>query len=442
MQLKLVADDRELVDIQAIVDQVDTTTMKFALNDLVGVRHRTGNPTFLAETKNYIQQTFTQAGLYAYRDTFDFDANYSGENIAGRKAGTTDEDSAYYITAHFDTVNGSPGADDNGSAVAGMLEALRILGPLEFRKSLRFIGFDLEEVQLNGSMHFARNSVPAWEKLDGVVNLEMIGYYSDSVGSQQTPFGFNLLFPDAYNQVEADSFRGNFIINVGATTGGGQKVHRSIDSAAVRYVPGLKVISLALNQNTIPLATDLLRSDHASFILNGQPALMLTDGANFRNPHYHQPTDVVSTINFTFMKQVTQAAIGAICELADVRNATVAYSEPFLLDLPLSRLADRGLKPVLNLRVQPNPSEQAVRLTANLPSSGATSLRIVNLNGQLVWQQSWFNLPSGDHSWEWDGHDQAGNHLPNGVYIALLEHPAGEASTRIIRMDLGCGHTH
>ena len=95
----------------------------------------------------------------------------------------------------------APGADDNGTAIAGMLEAMRILSGFSFRNSLRFIGFDLEEPGLKGSIRYVSSSIPDYEEIGGVLNMEMIGYTCEEPNCQTVPFGFNLLFPEAYDSL-------------------------------------------------------------------------------------------------------------------------------------------------------------------------------------------------------------------------------------------------
>src|SRR5690606_13275738 len=139
----------------------------------------------------------------------------TGRNLIGRFAGYAEETTTYVLDAHYDTVPNTPGADDNGSGVVGMLEAMHILSPLPSRRTLEFIAFDNEEDLLTGSTTYVQQGIPAYVQIAGVINFEMIGYYSDQPNSQDVPTGFNQLFPDYYNALAADQFRGNFL--AGAT---------------------------------------------------------------------------------------------------------------------------------------------------------------------------------------------------------------------------------
>ncbi|MBI5914051.1 MAG: M28 family peptidase, partial [Bacteroidetes bacterium] len=288
-RLMLVADDLQPVDIQAIVDQVDSTRLYDDLDFLEGIRHYTANPTHLQATKDFIEFQFQQNNLETYLHEFDY-GNYGAANIIGRQIGTANEAQTYILGGHFDTVFDAPGADDNGSAVAGMLEAMRVLSPYSFKKSVKFIGFDLEEAGLVGSLKYVQNGILPGEGMAGMIDFEMIGYYSEAPNSQTLPAGFDILFQEAYNEVASQEFKGNFITDVGKT-GNSQVLMDAYDSASTAFVPQLRVIPVEAPPAWQVLTPDLGRSDHAPFWVADIPAIMLTDGANFRNLNYHTPND-------------------------------------------------------------------------------------------------------------------------------------------------------
>lgn len=319
-QLKIVADDLFQLDIQEIVNQVDSNRLRANLEFVEGVRHRISGEPHLEAVKDSIEAHFLAHDLETHRMDFIYQ-NYTGQNIIGRKQGTTKTDSTYIVDGHFDTVSNSPGADDNGSAVVGMMEVLRVLSPYSFKKSIRFIGFDLEEAGLRGSLAYVA-AIPPTETIEGVFNLEMIGYFTNQPNTQDFPNGFQLLYPDVYDAVAEDDFRGNFITNIGDVNS--EALQAAYDTAAVRYVPDLRVISIIAPPTWATLTPDLGRSDHAAFWLQNMPALMLTDGSNFRNPHYHSPNDIVETLDFTFMANVVKATVGALAEEAEITHSSSA----------------------------------------------------------------------------------------------------------------------
>lgn len=374
-QLKIVADDRYETDIQEIVDQVDSSLLRQRLSDIAGVRHYFGNPANLNRCRDTLEQAFLAYGLETYRQNFPF-SNTTGQNIIGSLKGAVSADTVIIIDGHYDTVSNSPGADDNGSATAGVLEAARILSSYRFRKTIRFIGFDLEEAGLRGSLYYTQH-LPENELTEGVLNMEMIGYYSTEPNSQELPTGFNVLYPAAYQALVDNAFRGDFITNVGLLNY--QPLSNSFNAAAAQYVPELKVIPITANANLIP--PDLLRSDHGPFWQAGIPALMLTNTAEYRNHNYHTPNDTLGTLNFTFMSNVVKAVIATAAELAEPQHSTEAVAS-----VQITTGADHLHALDCTYWVSPNPARGELSIRFGPCAPAALNVELLNAHGQPVWQ--------------------------------------------------------
>ncbi len=325
----LEANDRQAVDIQQMVNQVDSGRLYNDVAAMEGLRHRNTGPGNLQNTRDTLYHRFEKYGMIPWKQTFSFGA-VNGQNIIGKLPGMVNEDTVYIIDAHYDGVPNAPAADDNASGTAGVLEAARILSQYSFEKSIRFIGFDLEEVGLRGSIAYVSSGIHPMENIDGVLNFEMIGYYSNRPNSQTVPGGFNLLFPAAYGQLQSDNFRGNFISSVGNTNS--NSLNTSFKTNAQLYVPQLKVIDLEVPGNGT-IAPDFRRSDHAPFWDTNRKALMLTDGANFRNSNYHTVNDVKDSLDFGFMTNVVKATIATVAALAIPRHSD---REVFAVSNPVS----------------------------------------------------------------------------------------------------------
>jgi Peptidase family M28 len=317
LDIRITALDRQPLDIAALVAQVDSTRLKNRVKWLEGVRHRTAGATHLKEVQDSIIEHFIELELGFKQANFVY-TGYTARNIIGNRSAASTSHQTVIVDAHYDTVNNSPGADDNGSGTAGMMEIANILAQYPSKKGLRYIGFDLEETGLTGSQNYVTNLAPA-DSISAVLNFEMIGFYDTMANTQTLPTGFNILFPAAYNQVASDGFRGNFITNVGNANS--TALVTKFNMAAQTYVPGLKVIDVVSpgNGSAVP---DLLRSDHAPFWLSGRQALMLTDGANFRNLNYHTANDKADKLNYRFMQQVVQATLATACDVAEVQHGT------------------------------------------------------------------------------------------------------------------------
>ena len=206
------------------------------------------------------------------------------------------------VGAHYDTVPGSPGADDNASAVAALIE---LAGMLESEKlPIRFVAFANEELPYfmgpdMGSWVSAKRSRDRGEEISAMLSLEMLGYYSDKPRSQRYPPLLGLFYPD----------RANYIAFVG-DLGAFGLVRKSV--SAFRKHSDFPSEWLA-GPAFIPGVT---RSDHWSFRNLGFPAIMVTDTAYNRNPHYHRPSDTPDTLDYARMADVTLGIAGVLRELA------------------------------------------------------------------------------------------------------------------------------
>ena len=410
--VKLVADDRFQIDIQELVDQVDSNRLRTDLEYLCGIRHRTAGLAHLQEVQDTLEQLFLENQLQTNRQGFPFGA-YQGQNIIGRLQGTVAEDTVYIVDAHYDTVNNSPGADDNASGLAGVMEAVRILSNYNFKKSIKFIGFDLEEDGLVGSNWYVNLAGPPdYETNVGAYNFEMIGYFDTTANSQTLPPGFELLFPAANQALIEDQFRGNFITNVGISSFA--DFAATFDNAAATYVPGLKVLTLVAPDALVP--PDLARSDHARFWEAGLPAIMLTDGANFRNINYHTPEDEFNSLNYTFMSQVIQATIAAVAESAEIQHSSTAETT-VSITTSVSNTLD------CNLRLISNTGEETLQIQLEHCTQKPELVQLFSVNGQLLRQ---YNVVQEERiSLSTIG-------LPDGLYLLKLIGEKGQLVRKVV----------
>jgi aminopeptidase YwaD len=236
---------------------------------------------------------------------------YSGVNVVARRAGSTAR--TWLVGAHYDTVPGSPGADDNGIAVAGLLEIARVLEGSRPRDAIELVAWDLEERDIAGSSWMAREARRVQAPLEGVICLEMIGCCLKDPATQRFPPGMGFMLPDLVSWARAREMRGDFIAIVAD--------ERSLPIARALYagceragVPAITVEAVGVAA-TLP---DLQRSDHASFWEHGFPAVMVSDTAEFRNPHYHSAHDTPDTLDYEFAARVVSATVHALETLAGI----------------------------------------------------------------------------------------------------------------------------
>ncbi len=324
--LQITASDREPLLIEDILNGLEMSRLQNDLTQLQGRRNALTDASHLTKSRNYITSEMAK-----FLPTTELKANVPQGNCINymyERWGNSKPNHVYIIDAHYDTFSQSPGADDNGSGVVGVMEALRLLSPYASKHTLRFLFFDLEEAGLVGSNLYVNNQLNRFDSVKAVINFEMIGYYSNLPNTQELPTGFNQLFPEAYNAVINNQSRGDFITNTGNTFSSFLK--NKFAAAAIKYVPNLKVISLEVPGNGA-IVPDLRRSDHASFWDKNMAALMITDGANFRNKNYHTTRDSIQTLNFNFMSQVIKTSIATIAELAEVSHST---SKDIFIQIP------------------------------------------------------------------------------------------------------------
>jgi peptidase M28-like protein len=226
-------------------------------------------------------------------------------NILAERKGTLEPERVIEIGAHYDTVPYSPGADDNSSGVAAVLEVARVLADSRPRKTIRFCFFGSEEVRLLGSAaHVEAIRREASPVVEGLLNLDGVGVATDASDSQQAPIRIPLItwLPST----------GNFIAVVGNGSSGW--LGNLFEDAADVYVPELPYYSA----NRLGGMLEVSRhSDHAKYWDAGYPAILLSDTSAMRHDRYHQPSDTPDTLNYAFLRQVAQASAATLLEWAD-----------------------------------------------------------------------------------------------------------------------------
>lgn len=258
----------------------------------------------LEATKHYILSYLKDLGYTPIIQ----DYNYNGKtysNIIASIKGSEYPGKTVVVGAHYDTVYGTPGADDNASSVAVLLELCRALKDFLPRRTLKLIFFTLEEPpsfrsKFMGSYIYASEAKAKGENISAMVCLEMVGYYSDKEGGQTFPLPFmSLMYPSTPN----------FIAVVGNLPSRNlvKRIKNFINKSSKIPVETLSTVSF------VP-GVDF--SDHRSFWKMGYPAVMITDTAFYRNPNYHSAKDTIDTLNFDKMSSLFVGLVQAIKDLS------------------------------------------------------------------------------------------------------------------------------
>ncbi|HET6677191.1 MAG TPA: M28 family peptidase [Nitrospira sp.] len=273
---------------------------------LVGERHPHSAPEALARAAAYVAAQFAGFQWTTTRQSFRaLGKSYSNilavKAPAGRPA--KERQAPLLIGAHYDTVMASPGADDNASALAVLLEVADQLRYTGVTRPVWLAAFCLEEQGLLGSRAFALHLKQAGQPLYGAIVLECVGYVSHEAGSQGTPPGVPISVPTV----------GNFLGIIGNEAS--RHLIAAVERSARSAAPAMPTLALAVPGRGEALP-DVRRSDHAAFWDEGYPAVMLTDTANFRNPHYHLPSDTLDTLDLGFIEAVSRTVAASVVELA------------------------------------------------------------------------------------------------------------------------------
>lgn len=269
-------------------------------------RHPVAAPEALAAAADWIAVELDAAGLRVERQLFQWNAQEFA-NILGTKDGVDPTRPWVIVGAHFDSVAHSPGADDNASGVAAMLEIARLLQGRTCAATIQFVGFNLEEVQtwLPPTYRIGSRAYVAWLKnqvarIAGAFVLEMVGF----TGPRQRA-------PAAVRLVKRVPREGRFLAAIGDAESG--HMLRALERAADGSVE-LVTLDVPFKGFVVP---DTRRSDNARFWDAGWPALMVTDTAELRNPHYHKASDTPESLDYLFMARTANAVARAVAALAE-----------------------------------------------------------------------------------------------------------------------------
>ena len=270
----------------------------------------------LAKASEYIEQHFVSLGLDTRRQVWTvYGQEYS--NVVARYTSPrplegNEARPLLVVGAHYDVAGDQPGADDNASAVAGLLETARLLAKLkpDLAYDIELVGYCLEEPPFfggtdMGSYVHAKSLHDAGIPVKGMICYEMIGYYSDEPGSQPVPD------PSLVGLVPTV---GNFIGVIG------RPEHREFNQAfyqAMAKDSEIEVVGIGLPDQHFPSALSGLvgLSDQRNYWKFGYPALMINDTSYVRNPHYHQVTDTMDTLDFDRLTQTVNSAYRGIVGL-------------------------------------------------------------------------------------------------------------------------------
>ncbi len=292
-------------DVSVRINAITSSTAREQMEELLAIGPRySGDEAQTANSIAFLKAKLESFGYRVHEEPCGLEIDgVPQRNVIAELTGQREPNLVCELGAHYDTVPGSPGADDNGSGVVGVLEVARVLSDATVGKTVRFCFFAAEELGLHGSTAHVEQLAESDRVVEGTIVLEMIGYASSEEGSQEAPIRIPLIASLPYT--------GDFICVVGNFSSGG--LGNVYEYAADAYEPDLEYYSA----NRIGgFFADAARSDHFPYWEAGRTAIMLTDTANFRNPNYHQETDTIDTLDFEFLARTTRATAAALLHWA------------------------------------------------------------------------------------------------------------------------------
>ncbi len=270
------------------------------------------HPQRLEQAARYIEAQLTAAG-WAVKGQAYILQGHRVRNIVAQIEGHERPEEIVVIGAHYDSVIGSPGANDNATGVAALLELARVLSGERPRRTLRLVAFVNEEPPFfktsdMGSRIYARQAKQRGEKIVAMVSLETIGYYSEEEGSQMFPFPLlRFFYPTRANFIAfVANFRSRALL---------QQALKAFRASSTFPAEGLVAPKWLIGVDW---------SDHWSFWRSGYPAIMITDTALFRYRHYHSRKDTPDQVNYEALARVAAGVVGMTRRLADFPRPPLA----------------------------------------------------------------------------------------------------------------------
>jgi hypothetical protein len=323
-------------------DEIDPARLRALVESLPGPRNRLNAPEAMATADALITDAWRSAGWSVERQELDLRgvwgvrdrpagnrpgkratryARLRGANLVATMAGA-DRD-AVVLVAHHDTVADSPGADDNGAAIALLVEAARLLARGRLRRTVVLAAPDFEEIGLIGSRELVR-WLRARYRVRAAIVFDPIGFMDARLGTQRVPPGIGLLYPAQVARLRARNLVGDGVVAI--HRGSSTDLARVWTECAAAVLGRDRIFTLRdpadlpvigpLLGLTLPVARNFSRSDHRRFWDAGLPAIHVTNTAEFRNPNYHRPTDLPATLDYETLTDIIAATVLAVRRLA------------------------------------------------------------------------------------------------------------------------------
>ena len=290
-------------DVQAVAAIGPRATMR--LQSIPDGYEFVRDPGKVHEAGEWVARRAGQSGATVTRHEYDV-AGTTCANLEVELPGRSHPKEIVVVSAHYDTVPGSPGANDDGSGVAALFWLIESLQSAHCDRTIRFLFFVNEELphaytEEMGSRVYAKACRQRGDNIVAMLSLDPIGYYSREKGSQKYPWPLNWYYPST----------GDFL---------GVVSNRANAGLMKRVVASFRRHARFPSEGVAMNVSDVERSDHGSFWLNGYPAVLVTDTGEFRDPNYHAASDTPDKVDYDALARVVEGLRGVILDLASVNE--------------------------------------------------------------------------------------------------------------------------
>ncbi|TVR37045.1 MAG: M28 family peptidase [Cryomorphaceae bacterium] len=405
--VKVIADDGQNPGYENITGKVAEGRLQRDILTMQGPRHYLTGAPGLEIAQRLLTNRLHDLGMDVRRQKIML-GSYEGQNISGQLRGDVTETDVIMVAAHYDTDGESQGANDNASGVAVMLEAARILTEVKLRKSVVFVGFDLQKQGGIGSRRYLQKlSEYERKNIKAAYILDNVGRYSDVIFTQQFDPPQKRMFTALVPRLESEQWRGNFLFAISDENS--IPARNTFATTAEVATPQFRVEALK-----VPAvgAEKVLFGSHMFLPFWEQeiPAVLLTDGAESRKTDYAVSEDIADKLDFERMGEVVRALVATIAEKAgyihgDVQVSGISLKEQGMTRRPPDHLVDYHL--------YLTDDDEILKVRINHPEHGRLKLRLVDPSGEVFYQSridlyynSVINIDI--------------SYLPKGVYLVNL----------------------
>lgn len=380
-EIKLIADDGYQSDFGKLVSKVSEDKLEEDVSTLEGTRHYLHGAAGLGIAKELLHQRFFDLDFDANKQSFML-GSYEGHNITGRTPGQTDEQQTIMVVAHYDTHKNSPGAGDNASGVAVMLEAARVLAGQNFRKNITFVGADLQKQGGIGINRFLqRISDAEASKTQAVYILDNVGMFSDKSNSQQLTDQQQNAFPELSQDLKGNSWRGDFLFAIADPPS--IPAQKTFIEMAGLYAPSLRVADVETDGNG---NTDYLFANQTQqpFWNRGIPTVLITDGAETRNKNYETNKDLAKHLNYPAAGNVAKALVASIAHEAEwihgaVETTTVSLKKEVRIPQPV-------IEGLVDFHLYLTDHDDMLKVRITHPTHGRLKLKLMDTQEEVFYE--------------------------------------------------------